>query len=230
LYINYVSKEDHVIDRRRDALLIVDLQRDFLTGGALAVPDSEGLGAAIADFSLEFDVVVATQDFHPPGHVSFATSHAGRMPFDTIMLYAGEQRLWPDHCVAGSLGAALDDTLPDARLSLILRKGTRSDVDSYSAFRENTGPDGTRPSTGLGGFLTARGIKRLFVVGVARDYCVRASAVDAVAAGFETFIVEDLVRAVDPSSAQTVDRAFAAAGVRRTESPAWRAQPAERAP
>jgi nicotinamidase/pyrazinamidase len=210
--------------------LIIDLQRDFLAGGSLAVPDTETLGAAIADFSLEFDTVVATQDFHPPGHVSFASAYPGRAPFEIVTLYGGEQRLWPDHCVAGSDGAALDEALPDERLSLILRKGTRREVDSYSAFRENLGPDGVRPSTGLGGFLTARGIKRVFLVGVARDYCVRASALDAVAAGFETYVVEDLVRAVDPASAAAVDQAFAAVGIRRAESHAWQARWETRTP
>src|SRR5437588_9162917 len=162
------------IDPRRDALLVVDLQRDFMPGGALAVAEGDHVVAPIAALASRFSTVVATQDWHPRVHVSFASTH-GRPPFSPLALYGGEQMLWPDHCVAGTPGAALHPALPQALVTSIIRKGSRRMVDSYSAFRENVGPDGTRLPTGLGGYLRERGVTRLFVCGLARDYCVRAS-------------------------------------------------------
>lgn len=201
------------LDPARDALLVVDLQPDFMPGGPLAVPDGDAIVPGIAALAARFATVVATQDFHPPGHVSFASSHPGAAPFAEIPLYGGTQVLWPDHCVAGTPGAALDPRLPDQRLALLLRKGSRLDVDSYSAFRENLGPDGSRPTTGLGAWLAARGIRRLFVCGLARDFCVRATAVDGAAEGFAVVVLDDLTRAVDPGSRGATDLALAAAGV-----------------
>lgn len=201
------------IDPRADALLVVDVQPDFMPGGALPVPHGDEIVAGIADCMARFDTVVATQDWHPPGHVSFASSH-GRKPFATIQLHGGEQVLWPDHCVQGTAGADLHPRLPTAPLTLILRKGTRRDVDSYSAFRENTGPDGERRSTGLAAWLADRGIRRVFVCGLARDYCVRWSAEDAAAAGFETWVLDDLTRPVDPTRRAETDAAFDRARVR----------------
>lgn len=203
------------IHPQTDALLVVDLQRDFLPGGALGVPHGEEIIASIAQLCTRFDTVVATQDFHPPGHVSFASSHPNAQPLQRIRL-AGqrEQMLWPDHCVQGSAGAALHPDLPDTRLTLILRKGTRREVDSYSAFREEADARGQRASTGLGAMLSTRGIRRLFVVGLARDYCVQASAVDAAGEGFETIVLDDLTRAVRPDQRASTDAAFAQAGVR----------------
>jgi len=202
------------IDPSRDALLVVDLQHDFLPGGALGVQGGDEIVGPIARMARLFTVVVATQDWHPPRHVSFASAHPPRRPFDTIDLRQGRQELWPDHCVQGSAGAAIHPGLPDALLTLILRKGTRLDVDSYSAFRENVGPDGRRPTTGLGAWLEARGIGRVFVAGLARDFCVRFSAVDASSEGFETFLLDELTRAVFPEGAKGVDAAFERAGVR----------------
>jgi nicotinamidase/pyrazinamidase len=199
---------------QRDALLVVDLQRDFLPGGALGVADGDAVVAPIAGLAPRFATVVATQDWHPPGHVSFATSHPGAAPFTSLALPQGPQELWPDHCVRGSAGAALHPALPDAAVTLLLRKGTRREVDSYSAFRENAGPDGARPTTGLGAWLRARGVARVFVCGLARDFCVRASAVDAAAEGFEVVLLDDLTRAVFPAQAAATDAAFQAAGVR----------------
>lgn len=180
-----------------DALLVADLQYDFLPNGALAVPGSGEIVSPIAALCHRFFTVVAVQDFHPSGHVSFASSHPGRRPFETTVLPNGcTQELWPDHCVRGTRGAALHPELPDARLTLVLRKGMRRETDSYSAFREQPGSDGRRASTGLGPMLNARGIERVFVVGLARDFCVRASAIDAADAGFDVVVLEDLTRPV----------------------------------
>jgi nicotinamidase/pyrazinamidase len=164
-------------------------------------------------------VVVATQDWHPPGHVSFASSHPGKRPYETVGLDGGRlQELWPDHCVRGTRGAALHPDVPDAVVTLVLRKGTRREVDSYSTFRENVGPDGRRPTTGLGAWLAARGIRRVFLCGLARDFCVRLSAVDAVAEGLETVVIDDLTRAVFPDRRRETDEALARAGVRVVRS------------
>ena len=206
------------IEPRGDALVVVDVQHDFLPGGALAVTGGDEIVLPIARLMPAFATVVATQDWHPRGHVSFASSHAGRRPFETVALAASPQELWPDHCVQGTRGAQIHPAFPDAAATLILRKGTRRDVDSYSAFRENPGPDGARLSTGLGPWLKARGIERVFVVGLARDYCVRYAALDAAADGFATFVVDDLTRAVDRSRAAEVDAAVEAGHVHRIRS------------
>ncbi|BDG06233.1 nicotinamidase [Anaeromyxobacter oryzae] len=202
------------LDREKDALLVVDLQHDFLPGGALGVADGDAIIAPIARLAPAFTTVVATQDWHPRGHVSFASSHAGRKPFETLARPEGPQELWPDHCVQGSRGAALHDGFPDAAVTLLLRKGTRPEVDSYSAFRENVGPDGRRPTTGLGAWLAARGVRRVFLAGLARDFCVRASAVDAAAEGFEVVVLDDLTRAVFPERGAGVDALLAGVGAR----------------
>jgi nicotinamidase/pyrazinamidase len=206
------------LDPGRDALLVVDLQHDFLPGGPLGVAGGEAILAPVGALAGRFGTVVATQDWHPPGHVSFASAHPGQAPFTTLAQPQGEQELWPDHGLRGSAGAALHPALPDAAVTLVLRKGTRLEVDSYSAFRENVGPDGGRPTTGLAAWLRARGVVRLFVCGLARDFCVRASAVDAAAEGFEVVLLEDLTRAVFPDRAAEADAAYQAAGVRRTTS------------
>jgi nicotinamidase/pyrazinamidase len=206
------------IDPHADALLVVDLQHDFLPGGALAVAGGDAVVAPIAALVPSFVTVVATQDWHPPGHVSFASSHPGKRPFETVALAQGSQELWPDHCVRGTRGAALHPGLPDVAVTLVLRKGTRPEVDSYSAFRENVGPDGRRPSTGLGAWLKARGNRRVFVAGLARDFCVRATAVDAVEEGLEAIVLDDLTRPVFPDRRAETDALFARAGVRAARS------------
>jgi nicotinamidase/pyrazinamidase len=208
-----------LMEPARDALIVIDLQLDFMPGGALAVAEGDQVVAPIAALATRFTTVVATQDWHPRGHVSFASTHA-RPPFTTVRLYGGEQMLWPDHCVASSPGAALHPQLPQALVTSIIRKGERRAVDSYSAFRENGGPDGTRPPTGLAGYLRERGVRRIFLCGLARDYCVRASALDGAAAGFETWLVDDLTRAVDPGSRERVDAELRAANVTLVESSA----------
>jgi nicotinamidase/pyrazinamidase len=201
------------IDRDRDALLVVDLQNDFLPGGALAVPEGDAVVAPIAALAPAFATVVATQDWHPPGHVSFASAHPGKKPLETLVLPHGPQELWPDHCVQGTRGAALHPGVPDAAITLLLRKGTRQAVDSYSAFRENVGPGGERPTTGLAAWLRARGVRRVFLCGLARDFCVRASAVDAAADGFEAILLDDLTRPVFPNRRAEVDALLSRAEV-----------------
>jgi nicotinamidase/pyrazinamidase len=207
-----------IVDSACDALLLVDLQPDFMPGGALAVGRGDEIVAPAAALARAFRTVVATQDWHPRGHVSFASAHPGRRPYETLQLPHATQELWPDHCVQGTPGAALHRDVPDEALTLVLRKGTRRDVDSYSAFRENVGPDGRRPTTGLGAWLKARGVRRVLVCGLARDFCVRFSAEDAAAEGLETFVLDDLTRAVFPERAAETDAAFEAAGVRLMRS------------
>lgn len=203
----------------QDALLILDLQPDFMPGGALPVHEGDAIVEPIAAFIKRhpFQTIVATQDFHPHGHVSFASRH-GRPPYSSVTLSnpegpAEEQTLWPEHCVQGSIGAELHAGLPLHLLHLILRKGTHVDADSYSAFRENRGLDGQRRTTGLGAFLRARGVTRVFVCGLARDFCVAWTAFDAAAEGFAAVVLDDLTRAVFPERAAETDAAFATAGV-----------------
>jgi nicotinamidase/pyrazinamidase len=198
------------------ALLVVDLQPDFLPGGALAVGGGDEVLEPIRDLMerAPFGLCVATQDWHPPGHISFASSHPGREPLDVIELYGREQVLWPDHCVQGTPGAELHRAMPWHRVSAIIRKGVDPRVDSYSTFRNNWDPDGRRPPTGLTGYLMERGITDVVICGLARDYCVKWSAEDAAEAGFRTFVVWELSRPVDPAADDDVLRALIRAGVK----------------
>lgn len=202
-------------DRQRSALLVVDVQPDFLPGGALPVDHGDEVLEPIkrllsADL---FPLCVATQDWHPRGHASFASSYPGRKPFDTMTLHRHEQTLWPDHCVQGTPGARLHPDLPWDRVSAIIRKGTESDVDSYSGFRNNWNAAGERPPTGLAGYLKERGVREVIICGLARDFCVKWSSEDAVAYGFRTIVLWDLTRSVDPRSDQRVRSDLEAAGV-----------------
>lgn len=208
-----------VIDPDRDALLVIDLQPDFMPGGALAVADGDQIVAPIAALLRRraFATVVASQDWHPPRHISFASEH-GQPPFTSVALHAVEQTLWPDHCVQGSAGAALHADLPLDAVTLILRKGSYIDADSYSAFRENVGADGKRRTTGLAALLRARGVTRLLLCGLARDFCVAWTAIDGADEGFSVVVLDDLCRAVFPDRAAQTDAAFAQAGVRHVES------------
>jgi nicotinamidase/pyrazinamidase len=193
-------------DRTRSALILVDLQPDFMPGGALPVREGDLVLEPIGRL-LErdpFALYVATQDWHPPGHVSFASSHPGRKPFDVIRVHGHEQTLWPDHCVQGTPGARLHPDLSWEQVSAIIRKGTEADTDSYSGFRNNWNAAGARPPTGLTGYLRERGIDTVFLCGLARDFCVKWSAEDAAAAGFSTTVLWDLTRPVDPSSDERV--------------------------
>jgi nicotinamidase/pyrazinamidase len=186
----------------RTALIVVDMQPDFMPGGALPVAEGDTLVEPVRDLLLSgrFDVAVATQDWHPPHHVSFASRHGGKRPFDVIDLYGHEQVLWPDHCVQGTGGAALHAGVPGDWLDAIVRKGNDPAVDSYSGFRNNWNRWGDRPPTGLGGYLRERGITHVLVCGLARDYCVKWTAEDAAEAGFRTQVLWDLTRPVDPAS------------------------------
>ncbi|WP_321943571.1 bifunctional nicotinamidase/pyrazinamidase [Paraburkholderia tropica] len=198
-----------------DVLLLIDLQYDFMPGGALAVAHGDEVVPVANRLAQGFAHVVLTQDWHPAAHVSFAANHAGRQPFETVALPYGEQVLWPTHCVQGTPGAALhrDLDLPHARA--VIRKGHHVDVDSYSAFLE---ADRTTP-TGLAGYLRDTGAKRVYCAGLATDYCVAWSALDARAAGFETVLIEDASRAIDLNgSLAAAWEQLQAAGVKRAQS------------
>lgn len=198
-----------------DALIVIDMQLDFLPGGALAVADGDAILPGINTLAARFSHVILTQDWHPRRHISFASTH-GKQPFtDSIETPNGTQHLWPDHCVQGTPGAAFHPGLDLPHVELILRKGFREGVDSYSAFTEN---DGKTP-TGLAGYLRERGLTRLFFVGVAYDFCVGFSALAAARLGFESIVVEDLSRPVDlPGTVDATNSAFATAGVQRIVS------------
>lgn len=206
------ERADFTIAPEQDALLVVDMQPDFMPGGPLAVADGDTIVPGIAALMQRFSFVVATQDWHPAQHISFA-SHHGRSPFEEISLYGASQTLWPDHCVVGTPGAALHEGIPQDRIGFLLRKGVYSYIDSYSAFRENIGPDGQRRTTGLSAFLLARGIRRVFVCGLARDFCVGWSALDAQAEGLAAIVLDDLTRAVFPDRQVDTDASFAKGGV-----------------
>jgi nicotinamidase/pyrazinamidase len=199
----------------RTALIVVDVQLDFLPGGALAVAGGERILAPLAALltSGRFRDVVATQDWHPPGHVSFASRHPGRKPYESIRLYGHEQVLWPDHCVAGSPGAALHPQLPWDRARAIVRKGTDPAVDSYSAFRNNHDANGERPATGLAGYLRELGVTSVYVCGLARDYCVRATAEDASELGFTATVLWELTQPVAAAADAATRAALERAGV-----------------
>jgi nicotinamidase/pyrazinamidase len=202
-------------DRQHSVLLVVDVQPDFLPGGALPVDHGDEVLKPIRGLLSRdlFPLYVATQDWHPRGHASFASSHPGRQPFDTMTLHGHEQTLWPDHCVQGTPGARLHDDLPWERMSAIIRKGSEPDVDSYSGFRNNWNAAGTRPPTGLAGYLREREVRDVIICGLARDFCVKWSAEDAVADGFRTIVLWDLTRPVDPASDARVRGDLEAAGV-----------------
>lgn len=212
--------EASAVRREHTALLVVDMQPDFLPGGALAVAHGDEILPPIRDLLRGggFEVGVATQDWHPRGHISFASSHPGHQPFDVIELYGHEQVLWPDHCVQGTPGAALHEALPREPLALIVRKGADPLTDSYSTFRNNWNSRGARPPLGLAGYLRERGITDVMLCGLARDYCVKWSAEDAAGAGFRVTVLWDLTRPVDPRSDGDVRRALERAGVRISES------------
>jgi nicotinamidase/pyrazinamidase len=194
----------------RDILLIVDVQNDFCPGGALAVPEGDAIVPAINRLATSFAHVILTQDWHPRGHASFASSHPDKRPFDAIEVSYGTQILWPDHCVQGTQGAAFHPNLDVPHAELVLRKGFRSAIDSYSAFREND----RRTATGLAGYLKERGVERITLCGLATDFCVAFSAIDARQAGFEVSVVTSACRAIDiDSSLAHAMRSMGEAGV-----------------
>jgi nicotinamidase/pyrazinamidase len=198
-----------------DVLLVIDVQNDFCPGGALTVPRGDEVVPVVNRLGRLFPHVVLTQDWHPPGHSSFASTHAGRQPFDTIDLAYGPQTLWPDHCVQDSAGAAFHLDLHVPHAELVVRKGFRREIDSYSAFYEN---DRQTP-TGLGGYLRERGFTRVFLAGLATDFCVQFSAVDAQRLGFAAVLIEDGCRGIDlDGSLAQAQQNMAAAGVERRAS------------
>lgn len=176
-----------------EALIVIDVQNDFCPGGALAVADGDAVVPVINGLIGRFDHVVLTQDWHPEGHSSFASSHAGKSPFETVEMPYGTQTLWPDHCVQGTKGAAFHEGLAWDKAELVIRKGFRSAIDSYSAFFEN---DRETP-TGLSGYLRERGITRVTLAGLATDFCVAYSAIDARRQGFEATVIMNACRAID---------------------------------
>src|SRR6516162_587958 len=197
----------------RDVLLVVDIQNDFCSDGRLAVPRGNEVVPVINRLATNFKHVVLTQDWHPAGHLSFASAHPGRKPYDTIAVAYGPQILWPDHCVQGTLGAEFHKNLRVAHAELILRKGYHREIDSYSAFYEND----RRTRTGLAGYLRERGFTRVFVAGLAFDFCVRYSSKDARHEGFEVVVAEDACRGIDISGSMLATRrALDAIGVRFT--------------
>ena len=201
---NIITPDDN------DALIAVDLQNDFCPGGALAVPRGDEVVAVINRLAGLFRHVVLTQDWHPRGHFSFASSHAGKNAFDTVAASYGPQVLWPDHCVQDTEGAAFHGALQIPHACLVVRKGLHENIDSYSAFYEN---DRTTP-TGLAGYLRGRGIKRVFLAGLAFDFCVRFSAEDARRENFAAFVIEDACRGIDiGGSVAATHSALASLGV-----------------
>jgi len=199
----------------QDVLLVIDVQNCFTPGGSLAVKDGDAIIPIINRLAGGFPHVVLTQDWHTPGHVSFASSHPGKKPFETTSLPYGTQVLWPDHCVQGTEGAALHKDLKIPQAELVIRKGYRQHMDSYSAFYE---ADGKTP-TGLAGYLRERGLTRVFLVGLATDFCVAWSALDARKAGFEAVVIEDACRGIDVNgSLAKAWQDMQGAGVKRVQS------------
>jgi nicotinamidase/pyrazinamidase len=197
-----------------DALLVIDVQNDFMPGGNLPVPDGDAIVPLINTLARKFDHVIVTQDWHPPHHISFASTH-NKQHFETIEASYGPQTLWPDHVLQHTVGAAFHPALYIPHAELILRKGFRRHIDSYSAFLEN---DHTTP-TGLAGYLRERNLQRLFLCGLAYDFCVRYSAIDGNALGFETLVIEDAARPVNlPNSVAETDETLAVANIQRIQS------------
>jgi nicotinamidase/pyrazinamidase len=201
----------------QDVLLVVDVQNCFVPGGNLPVKEGDQIVPLINRLAKAFQHVVLTQDWHTPGHISFASSHAGKKPFETVSLPYGTQVLWPDHCVQGTADANLHPALAIPHAELIIRKGYRQQMDSYSAFYE---ADGKTP-TGLTGYLKDRGLKKVYLVGLATDFCVAWSALDARKAGFEAAVIEDATRGIDAGgSLAKAWTDMTGAGVQRLQSAA----------
>lgn len=186
------------------ALIVVDIQNDFLQGGSLAVQGGNEIIPVINSIQEKFDLVVATQDWHPKGHKSFASQHSNKSVYDKIDLNGIEQVLWPDHCVQGTVGAEISSELNQNKIEAIFRKGMNTTIDSYSGFYDN----GKLKCTGLGDFLKGRGVKEIFVCGLAADYCVYFTAKDALELGFTSTIIENATKAIDVSNFENIKRNF----------------------
>lgn len=180
------------------ALLLIDLQNDFLEGGSLAVPKGSEVIPIVNQIQSRFDLIVATQDWHPANHKSFASNHKGRKVFEKIDLNGLEQVLWPEHCIQGTVGAELSDQLDARPIEVIFRKGVDPEIDSYSGFYDN----GHRRSTAMSAYLKDKGVKQLYVAGLAADYCVYYSVLDAIAEGFDTYLIENATRAISDEGFQ----------------------------
>jgi nicotinamidase/pyrazinamidase len=206
------------MNHQHSVLLLVDIQPDFMPGGALAVEGGDQIVEPVRRLmeSNRFGLQLATQDWHPPGHISFASSHTGRKPFENIELYGHSQTLWPDHCVQGSAGAQLHPELPWDQVAAIIRKGMDPQCDSYSGFRNNWNANGERPATGLAGYLRERNVSDVYVCGLARDVCVRWTAEDAVEAGFQVYFLWDVTRSVDPTGDEALQQELINRGVTLT--------------
>lgn len=176
-----------------DALIVIDVQNDFCPGGKLAVPSGDEIIAPINFLASKFEHIVLTQDWHPTSHLSFASNHANKSPYESVELEYGNQVLWPDHCIQDSLGAEFHPDLDTERAGLIIRKGYRKEIDSYSAFTEND----QETVTGLHGYLLSINVQRLFLTGLATDFCVKWSALDAIKYGFETYVIPDAIRGIN---------------------------------
>lgn len=187
-----------------ECLLIVDVQNDFIPGGKLPVPDGDRIVEVINRIQCDFSLVAATQDWHPPGHKSFASSHAGKKEFEMISLNGIDQILWPDHCVQNTKGAEFHDSLDSGKIEVIFRKGMDPEIDSYSGFFDN----GRLKIIGLGGYLRDRSVTAVTICGLAADFCVYYSALDALELGFKTTILDSAVRAIDQASYEDKKRVF----------------------
>jgi nicotinamidase/pyrazinamidase len=204
-----------------DALLVIDVQNDFMPGGALAIEDGDAIVPLISTLAKKFDHVILTQDWHPAQHISFATTHANKQPLESIEAAYGPQTLWPEHVLQHTEGAAFHPALHIPHAELILRKGFRRHIDSYSAFLEN---DHVTP-TGLAGYLRERNLQRLFLCGLAYDFCVRYSAIDGHNLGFETIVIEDATRPVNlPNTVAETNVALASTGIERVLTTAFTSQ------
>jgi nicotinamidase/pyrazinamidase len=210
-----MAEEQSIRPGDQDILIVVDVQHDFLPGGALAVPDGDAVIAPINRLAKTFRHVVLTQDWHPEGHASFASSYPDTQPFEMTELHYGPQVLWPDHCVQGTSGAEISRDLDIPHAQLVIRKGYNAGIDSYSGFKEAD----RQTSTGLAGYLKERGFRRVFCAGLALDFCVAWTALDAAEAGFETYLVEDASRAIDTNgSLERARQDLRAAGVHTIKS------------
>lgn len=198
------------MSRNDTVLLLIDIQNDFCRGGALEVPQADEIIPVVNRLAQKFEHIVLTQDWHPPGHESFASAHVGHRPYDVVAASYGQQTLWPDHCVQGTAGAELHSDLDVPRAQLIVRKGYRKEIDSYSAFFEND----HRTPTGLRGYLRELGKSSVFIAGLAFDFCVRTSAEDARREGFQVTVIEDACRGIDVNgSVEDTLRSFADLGI-----------------
>jgi nicotinamidase/pyrazinamidase len=191
-----------------NALILVDIQNDSIPGGSLAVPAGDKIIPLVNDLQNSFELIVATQDWHPKHHKSFASNHQGKKPFERIQLHGMDQVLWPDHCIQGTSGAEFSTDLNMNKVEGIFRKGMVPDIDSYSGFYDN----GYKRSTGLAGYLRERKVTRLFVCGLAGDYCVFFTAKDALKENFETYIIDDATRPIDSAGYEKAKNEILAAG------------------